>query len=490
MSFALQFLLASTLVYGVLSTHRRRAVPTVIPSIYEFIAENAYICSPVQLPDGSLVTFLSEEKGAKCEECNHASLGFGNACGVRVMGNVMDEVACFEVPPLCIEAFELRYMAQKRLPSTRKPRKRLSFVNSKEERELAKSARMDAPSTTTMTTTTTPVPITTKTTTMVTFPPSTSPTTTTTTNLPHPTLIDEGIEDFTITPIAVPQFKPKKSRFTENMSPISKQRSGAFKIAKMNDQRNDEMVRIVKRKLNFIGTTTTTQSPAPTPKVCEDKHSLCCFWATTGECTRNPFWMNINCAKTCGTCDCELGTADKCVSSGINCTLPTTTVVITTTTTTPKPTTTTTTLPTTTTTKKKYTRPYTPPASGFRRTQSTTANKANRIYTTTTPTTTTTTATTTTVPTTTTADKCKDYHKECNFWAMSGECHTNPFYMRPNCQKACNSCGELVGTVYAPTPRPGCDNGHQLCNYWAHIGECSSNANYMLPNCRLACRVC
>ncbi|PIC20903.1 hypothetical protein B9Z55_025938 [Caenorhabditis nigoni] len=27
--------------------------------------------------------------------------------------------------------------------------------------------------------------------------------------------------------------------------------------------------------------------------------------------------------------------------------------------------------------------------------------------------------------------------------------------MRPNCQKACNSCGELVGTVYAPTPRPG-----------------------------------
>lgn len=29
--------------------------------------------------------------------------------------------------------------------------------------------------------------------------------------------------------------------------------------------------------------------------------------------------------------------------------------------------------------RKKYTRPYTPPASGFRRTQSTTTNKANRV---------------------------------------------------------------------------------------------------------------
>ncbi|KAF1749193.1 hypothetical protein GCK72_025660 [Caenorhabditis remanei] len=486
MSVVFQLLIVSTLVHGVLSSQRRRAVPTVIPSIYEFIANNAYICSPVQLPDGSLVTFLSEEKGAKCEECNHASLGFGNACGVRIMGSVTEEVSCFEVPPLCIEAFELRYMAQKRLPSTRKPRKRLSFVNSKEERELSKSARFEPttiPTTIGMTTTTT-----TPSTTIVTFPPASSPSTT---NPPHPTLIDD--DDFTVTPVAVRQFKPKKSRFAlaESMVSVTKEiATGTFKISRVNDQKNNDMIRIVKRKLNFIGTTTTTPAPKPTPKLCEDKHGLCCFWATTGECTKNPFWMKVNCPKTCGTCDCELGNADKCVSTGINCTLPTTTILITTTTTTPKPTTTTTTLPTTTTTRKKYTRPYTPPASGFRRTQSTTTNKANRIYTTTTPTTTTTEATTTTVATTTTADKCKDYHKECSFWAMLNECHTNPFYMRPNCQKSCNSCGELVGTVYAPTPRPGCDNGHQLCNYWAHIGECSSNANYMLPNCRLACRVC
>ncbi|CAL2051492.1 unnamed protein product [Caenorhabditis brenneri] len=475
MSVALQLLIVSTLVHGFLSAHRRRAVPTAIPSIYEFIANNAYICSPVQLPDGSLVTFLSQEKGAKCEECNHVSLGFGNACGVRMMGNVTDEVSCFEVPPLCIEAFELRYMAQKRLPSTRKPRKRLSIVNSKEEREIT-STSVETP-TTTMTTTH-------STTTTVTFPPSPP-----TMSLPHPTLI---VDDFTVTPVAVSTFRPKKTRFAmaDDMYPSPKHRSGPFKISKINDQKNNDMIRIVKRKLDFIGTTTTTQAPSPTPKVCEDKHGLCCFWATTGECTKNPFWMKVNCAKTCGTCDCSLGNADKCVSTGINCTIPTTTVIITTTTTTPKPTTSTTTLPTTTTTKKKYTRPYTPPASGFRRTQSTTTNKANRIYTTTTPTTTSTPTTTTTVPTTTTADKCKDYHKECSFWAMLGECHSNPFYMRPNCQKSCNSCGEIVGTVYAPTPRPGCDNGHQLCNYWAHIGECSSNANYMLPNCRLACRVC
>jgi hypothetical protein len=35
---------------------------------------------------------------------------------------------------------------------------------------------------------------------------------------------------------------------------------------------------------------------------------LCCFWAISGECDSNPFWMRVKCPMTCGTCGC-LGTA-------------------------------------------------------------------------------------------------------------------------------------------------------------------------------------
>ncbi|VDN17977.1 unnamed protein product [Gongylonema pulchrum] len=51
----------------------------------------------------------------------------------------------------------------------------------------------------------------------------------------------------------------------------------------------------------------------PGSPACDDKHELCCFWATVGECDSNPYWMRIQCAKTC------VREAKRCVSTGIRC---------------------------------------------------------------------------------------------------------------------------------------------------------------------------
>merc|ERR1719259_1081614 len=40
---------------------------------------------------------------------------------------------------------------------------------------------------------------------------------------------------------------------------------------------------------------------------CEDEHPNCPSWASSGECSRNPGWMNGNCPESCGVCDALLG---------------------------------------------------------------------------------------------------------------------------------------------------------------------------------------
>uniref|UniRef100_A0A914DN87 ShKT domain-containing protein n=1 Tax=Acrobeloides nanus TaxID=290746 RepID=A0A914DN87_9BILA len=56
-----------------------------------------------------------------------------------------------------------------------------------------------------------------------------------------------------------------------------------------------------------------------TPDNCMDTHELCCFWALNGECNQNPFYMKVHCAQTCGTCHCQIGKIDQCISKGIQC---------------------------------------------------------------------------------------------------------------------------------------------------------------------------
>ncbi|KAF7635536.1 ShKT domain-containing protein [Meloidogyne graminicola] len=95
--------------------------------------------------------------------------------------------------------------------------------------------------------------------------------------------------------------------------------------------------------------------------------------------------------------------------------------------------------------------------------------------------------TTTTIITTTTTTKrqtCFNYHKLCEFWADMGECESNPFWMRPHCQKSCSSCGESLGDISTPKPKSGCSNIHILCPFWAFIGECGRNPRWMGMHCR------
>lgn len=35
---------------------------------------------------------------------------------------------------------------------------------------------------------------------------------------------------------------------------------------------------------------------------CSNNHKLCQYWAQTGECNKNPAWMNVNCAQSCRLC--------------------------------------------------------------------------------------------------------------------------------------------------------------------------------------------
>ena len=47
---------------------------------------------------------------------------------------------------------------------------------------------------------------------------------------------------------------------------------------------------------------TTTESPTGTCVNLHTSNSECETWGRNGHCDRNPGFMHINCAKTCGTC--------------------------------------------------------------------------------------------------------------------------------------------------------------------------------------------
>ncbi|KAL1235379.1 putative tyrosinase-like protein [Trichinella spiralis] len=83
-----------------------------------------------------------------------------------------------------------------------------------------------------------------------------------------------------------------------------------------------------------------------------------------------------------------------------------------------------------------------------------------------------------------------DKHIKCLFWSLIGECDKNPFWMLPNCQKSCFSCGMTVADVNTPSPIIGCKNNDELCQFWASVGECKSNPTWMGLHCRLSCNTC
>ncbi|KRZ87912.1 putative tyrosinase-like protein tyr-3, partial [Trichinella sp. T8] len=70
-------------------------------------------------------------------------------------------------------------------------------------------------------------------------------------------------------------------------------------------------------------------------------------------------------------------------------------------------------------------------------------------------------------------DTCPDLLITCAFWASQGECSKNPYWMKPNCQKSCNSCGATVSSVDSPSPKP--------------VMSCASSGNHLESAYRTEC---
>jgi len=71
---------------------------------------------------------------------------------------------------------------------------------------------------------------------------------------------------------------------------------------------------------------------------------------------------------------------------------------------------------------------------------------------------------------------CADSDSQCKIWALGGECHENPNYMRENCPKSCELCG--------------CKDFEKDCQSWADEGDCFIEKEYMDENCPMSCFVC
>jgi len=50
--------------------------------------------------------------------------------------------------------------------------------------------------------------------------------------------------------------------------------------------------------------------------------------------------------------------------------------------------------------------------------------------------------------------ECKNRHKDCSFWKLSGECEEKPAYMHVNCALACQTCEMLEYEVRCPMQAP------------------------------------
>ncbi|XP_005104709.2 zinc metalloproteinase nas-15 [Aplysia californica] len=95
-------------------------------------------------------------------------------------------------------------------------------------------------------------------------------------------------------------------------------------------------------------------------------------------------------------------------------------------------------------------------------------------------------------------ENCENKHTEktdCEDWAKDGECIVNRNWMFDNCRKSCHFC------LDTRKPDNGTDGGtdeddmkcvdsNHNCQSWYNTGQCTSNPNWMIPNCRKACKKC
>eukprot|EP00339_Tiarina_fusa_P009549 CAMPEP_0117006418 /NCGR_PEP_ID=MMETSP0472-20121206/6654_1 /TAXON_ID=693140 ORGANISM="Tiarina fusus, Strain LIS" /NCGR_SAMPLE_ID=MMETSP0472 /ASSEMBLY_ACC=CAM_ASM_000603 /LENGTH=452 /DNA_ID=CAMNT_0004707879 /DNA_START=465 /DNA_END=1823 /DNA_ORIENTATION=- len=147
--------------------------------------------------------------------------------------------------------------------------------------------------------------------------------------------------------------------------------------------------------------------------LCVDDHENCAFWAESGECTNNPKYMKVNCAKSCNSCtkkpkptvpnratlgasSTEVGEEDKLA------------IV---------------------TDSAKYGTQQTADGSEWKQTlvlvQATSEYMESEQV--------------TALPSKI-RDNCKNQNELCSFWAIIGECEKNKSFMKVNCAPACKTC--------------------------------------------------
>ena len=96
---------------------------------------------------------------------------------------------------------------------------------------------------------------------------------------------------------------------------------------------------------------------------------------------------------------------------------------------------------------------------------------------------------------------CRNLHKNCMFWAATGECEANQEFMHVDCRPACFRCSDTnildrarqVAEYIAYLPpelQQDCRNLNKLCIFWAATGECEANQEFMHVECRPACFRC
>ena len=83
---------------------------------------------------------------------------------------------------------------------------------------------------------------------------------------------------------------------------------------------------------------------------------------------------------------------------------------------------------------------------------------------------------------------CENDHAECENWAKSGECASNPGYMAVSCKRACDAC--LDETERRQLKVMGCEDETPECHHWGVEGECGRNPSYMLIACPRSCNTC
>ena len=197
-------------------------------------------------------------------------------------------------------------------------------------------------------------------------------------------------------------------------------------------------------------TSNVTSSPTLTP-VCEDKNEACqetgefgncsltkcAFWASEGECTNNPNYMNVNCEQSCGLCgDAEGPPEPACADENASC--PDWAVQG------------------ECTRNEAYMSVNCKDSCGYCGCENQNTDCADPLS---------------------SNNTC--IQSKCELWSSQGECENNVDYMTIYCRKSCDQCVDL-----------SCIDEDSRCVGWASSGECVNNPDYMSRNCKKSCAQC